>query len=232
MRPLLIIPAFNEGKSLGNLLTTLDNEYPQYDYVVVNDCSTDNTEDVAKEYNGKVINLPINLGLSGAIKTGMVYADTKNYDVCVQIDGDGQHLPEYIQPLLDQIQEGYDIVIGSRFLNGDDGYKQTLFRKLGAKWLQFIARIQSKLNLTDPTSGMRVYNKDIYKQIIKDMNARPEPDTIVMYARNGYKIKEVPVVMQERTAGKSHLGGIFSSMRYMIHTTIAILLNPRRKVGK
>ncbi|TLG71112.1 glycosyltransferase family 2 protein [Culicoidibacter larvae] len=232
MRVLLVIPAYNEEKSLGKLLSTLDEKFPLYDYVIINDCSKDNTKKIAEQHTERIIDLPINLGLSGAIKAGMLYAYQKNYDVCVQIDGDGQHLPEYIEPLIRELENGYDIVIGSRFLDGKKEYQQTLFRKIGASWLQFIAKLQSGLVLTDPTSGMRAYNKKVYEQIIMDMNAKPEPDTIVMFARNGYKVKEVPVVMQERFAGKSHLGGIFSSMRYMIHTTIAILLNPRRKIGK
>ncbi|QPB43160.1 glycosyltransferase family 2 protein [Rodentibacter haemolyticus] len=224
MKVLLIIPAYNEEESIANLLEEL-KDYPEYDYVVVNDCSKDNTLDIIKSYSSKVLNLPINLGLSGAIQTGMLYAVKHNYDICIQIDGDGQHPPSEISKLLKLIEEeNADIAVGSRFLlnHSEEKYKQTFLRSLGAKHISFCINLFSGLKLTDPTSGMRAYTKKVFTEMANATNERPEPDTLLFFARRGFKIQEAQVSMREREAGESYLTPL-KAIKYMIDNTISFL---------
>lgn len=220
MKVLLIIPAYNEEESIGSLLKELRN-FPEYDYIVINDCSSDSTENVVLQYTNKIINLPINLGLSGAIQTGMVYAKRNDYDVCVQIDGDGQHMPSEIKKLIAELENGADIAMGSRFLEKEQNtYEQSFLRDLGAKYISFLMRILSGLKLTDPTSGMRAFKKEVYAQMANAVNERPEPDTILYFARRKYKITEVQVTMRERMAGESYLT-TSKAIKYMLNNSLS-----------
>lgn len=222
MKILLIVPAFNEEKSLPSLLQEF-KDFPQYEIVVVNDCSRDQTEKIAKEFAVKGLNLPINLGLSGAVQTGFLYAVEHEFDVCIQIDGDGQHIPQEISKLIDKIQAGADIAIGSRFLTADlESYEQSFFRKLGAKYISFLVRLFSGIRLTDPTSGMRAFTKEIFTHMAEAANERPEPDTMLYFARKGYRIEEVQVQMRERMAGESYLT-LNRAVIYMIENTLSML---------
>lgn len=221
MKRLLIIPAYNEEECIVGLLSEL-KQYTQYDVIVVNDCSGDKTEKLVHEQNIRCISLPINLGLSGAVQTGFRYAVENNYDVCVQIDGDGQHIPTEIEKLLQKIETGTSIAIGSRFLNNSKKYEQTLLRKLGAKHISFMIRLFSGLKLTDPTSGMRAYSKEVFTELANATNERPEPDTMLYFARRGFKIEEVEVEMRERQGGESYLTPM-KAVRYMIENTLSFL---------
>lgn len=231
MKILLIIPAYNESESIEHVLDEIKN-FSQYDAVVINDCSTDDTSEKVRKFGGNVIDLPVNLGLSGAVQTGFMYALQNNYDVCIQIDGDGQHIPEEIERLLIEIRKGADIVIGSRFLEKKDAYKQTFLRSMGAKHLQLMIKMFSGLTLTDPTSGMRAFKRSVYEELALATNERPEPDTILYFARKGYEVKEVQVAMRERLAGESYLT-TFKSIRYMIDNTLSFFYvltrTPRKK---
>lgn len=232
MKVLLIIPAYNEAESLPSLLTELQ-DYPQYDIVVINDCSQDDTAAVAREFNVPCVSLPVNLGLSGGVQTGFLYAEENGYDVCVQIDGDGQHIPEEIAKLIGKIEAGYDIAIGSRFLDNTGKYEQSLLRGLGAKYISFLIRVFSGLKLTDPTSGMRAFERGIFTKMADATNERPEPDTILAYARRKKKIVEIQVDMRERTAGESYLT-LPHAIRYMIENTLScfyVVFKVRRKRG-
>lgn len=219
MKILLIIPAYNEAESIEHVLSEI-KQFSHYDAIVINDCSTDNTSDKVRAFGGNVIDLPVNLGLSGAVQTGFMFALKNDYDVCIQIDGDGQHIPEEIERLLIEIKNGADIVIGSRFLEKTDTYKQTFLRTLGAKHLQLMIKMFSGLRLTDPTSGMRAFKRTVYEELALATNERPEPDTILYFARKGYNIKEVQVDMRERLAGESYLT-TFKAIRYMIDNTLS-----------
>lgn len=223
MKTLLIIPCYNEEASIGSLLEEL-RDYPEYDYVVINDCSKDNSVKVIQSFEAKYIDLPINLGLSGGIQVGMMYALKYHYDICVQIDGDGQHPPCEIKKLIELIRnEQVDIAIGSRFLNKSlDGYQQSFLRALGAKHISFFIKLFSGLVLTDPTSGMRAYTKKVFSEMANATNERPEPDTILYFARRGFKIKETQVDMRDREAGESYLTP-FKAAKYMIDNTISFL---------
>lgn len=221
MKVLLIIPAYNEEESIVDLLKELE-QFPEYDIIVINDCSADKTEKLVSEQGIRCITLPINLGLSGAVQTGFKYAVENNYDICVQIDGDGQHIPSEIIKLVEEIIQGQDIVIGSRFINGTGNYEQTLLRLLGAKHISLMIRIFSGLKLTDPTSGMRAYSKKIFLELAEATNERPEPDTMLYFARRGFKIKEVQVDMRERQGGESYLTPV-KALKYMIENTLSFM---------
>lgn len=221
MKTLLIIPAYNEEECIVSLLMELQS-FPEYDVIVINDCSSDRTEELVKENGIRCISLPINLGLSGAVQTGFKYARENDYDVCVQIDGDGQHIPSEIEKLTNKIQSGTNIVIGSRFLDGNVKYDQTLFRKLGAYHISFMIRLFSGLKLTDPTSGMRAYDKSVFYKMAEATNERPEPDTMLFFARRGLKIEEVQVDMRERQGGESYLTPL-KAVRYMIENTLSFM---------
>ena len=220
MRILIIIPAYNEALNIERVVENIIHNYPQYDYVVVNDGSKDSTADICRKNKYNLIDLPINLGLSGAVQAGMRYAVKMNYDAAVQFDGDGQHRAEYIAELVSMmVERDWDIVIGSRFVNEK---KQHTLRMLGSHFISFIIKISTGQTIKDPTSGMRIFSKKVLHEFAYDMNYGPEPDTISYLIKNGVKVKEVQVHMDERIAGESYLN-IARSIRYMVLMSFSIL---------
>ena len=219
MRVLIIIPAYNEEKNLKRVIGNLQQVCPQFDYVIVNDGSTDGTERLCRQNQYRHISLPVNLGLSAAVRAGMRYASQKGYDMALQFDADGQHLPEYIQPMVDcMTQTNCDVVIASRYF----GCRMPLrMRTVGAKMITAAIRLTTGRRLTDPTSGMRLYSRRVIEQFIKDENNAPEPDTLSYLIRLGADIREVKVEMDERTEGQSYLTPVNAS-KYMIHMMMSI----------
>ena len=231
MRCLIIIPAYNEGGALKDVIDELNQSISgcedTYEYVVINDGSTDNTRKLCKDNNINCISLPINLGIGGAVQTGYLYARKYEYDVAIQMDGDGQHLPKYLPSLIAPIKDGQaDCVIGSRFCEGSekDGFKSSLFRRMGIHFLCFIIKLACGERVTDSTSGFRAVNKEgirlFAKYYSKDF---PEPEAIVLQKKYGLRTKEIPVVMRERLSGQSSIS-LFSSMYYMIKVTLAVII--------
>lgn len=221
MKVLIIIPAYNEEKNLKHVISHLQQVCPQFDYVVVDDGSTDRTEQVCRQNQFRHISLPVNLGIAGAVRTGMRYASQKGYDMALQFDADGQHLPEYIQEMVDYMtQEKCNVVIASRYF----GRKMPLkMRTVGARLITAAIRMTTGHHLSDPTSGMRLYDKRIIEQFVKDENNAPEPDTLSYLIRLGADIREIKVEMAERTEGQSYLTPVNAS-RYMIHTLMSIFV--------
>jgi len=217
---LIIIPAYKEEENIENTVNLIKDQYPQYDYVVVNDGSKDRTADICKEKGYNLLNLPVNLGLAGAFQTGMKYAYEKEYDYAIQFDADGQHRPEYIEPMLQKIKEGYDIVIGSRFV---DAKKDKSLRMLGSRMITVAIRLTTGVRIADPTSGMRMFSKPMIKEFAKSLNYGPEPDTVSYLIKNGAKVSEVKAVMDERMFGESYLN-LVNSMKYMLKMLISILV--------
>lgn len=228
MRLLVIIPAYNEEESILSTVKQLTTTCPEYDYLVVNDGSTDETAAICKKNGVHLLDLPVNLGLSGAFQAGMKYAFRHGYDAAVQFDADGQHCPEYLPHMLEKMSEGYDIVIGSRFL---EERKPHSLRMLGSSLISFAIRLITGETLNDPTSGMRMYNRKIIRLFVKQLNIEPEPDTIVYLIRSGAKVAEVQVQMRERMTGESYLNPIRSA-GYMLQMGISILVFQgfRRKI--
>ena len=219
MKVLIIIPAYNEEKNLKRVIGNLQQVCPQFDYVIVNDGSTDGTERLCRQNQYRHISLPVNLGLSAAVRAGMRYASQKGYDMALQFDADGQHLPEYIQPMVDcMTQTNCDVVIASRYFGSRMPFRM---RTVGAKMITAAIQLTTGRHLSDPTSGMRLYSRRVIEQFIKDENNAPEPDTLSYLIRLGADIREVKVEMDERTEGQSYLTPVNAS-KYMIHMMMSI----------
>ena len=215
-----MIPAYNEELNIERVVNNLIENYPQYDYVVINDGSKDDTAKICREKGFHLIDLPINLGLSGAVQAGMRYAWQNGYDAAIQIDGDGQHRPEFIEKLAEELdKDNAQIVIGSRFVTQK---KPHSLRMLGSNVISAFIKLSTGFRLNDPTSGMRMFNRDIIKEFALNINYGPEPDTISYLIKKGVRVKEVQVQMDERVAGESYLN-MTRSMKYMILMSFSIL---------
>lgn len=217
---LIVIPAYNEEENIENVVTFIRKNYSQYDYIIVNDGSKDRTADICRKNGYELLNLPVNLGLAGAFQAGLKYAYAKGYSYAIQFDADGQHRPEFIEPMLNRIKEGYDIVIGSRFL---DEKKGKSLRMVGSKMITLAIKLTTGIRVADPTSGMRMFSQSMIREFAQNLNYGPEPDTISYLLKNGAKISEVKVHMEERKAGESYLN-LTNSCKYMIKMLISILL--------
>lgn len=219
MKLLMVIPAYNEEDNIIRVVNTIKEKYPEYDYVVVNDGSTDHTSRRCHRNHFEIIDLPVNLGLAGAFQAGLKYAYMKDYDCVLQFDADGQHRPEYIKAMLEKMAQGYDIVIGSRYVNKK---KPNSLRMIGARILTVAISFTTGRRISDPTSGMRMFNKAMIKEFAVNMNYGPEPDTISYLLKQGASIAEVQVEMDERIAGTSYLS-LSRSALYMFRMLVSIL---------
>lgn len=221
---LLIIPAYNEEENIEKIVERIISEFPQYDYVIVNDGSQDNTEKlcIGKGYN--ILNLPINLGIGGAVQTGYQYALRHTYDIAVQIDGDGQHDVAYVKDVIRPLLQGEaDVVIGSRFLRRE-GFQSTSTRRAGIYFLSGLIWICTGKHIKDVTSGFRAVNNDFIRIYAQDYPSDyPEPEAIITAVMNRGRIAEIPVIMRKREKGKSSIS-LRRSIYYMIKVTLAILI--------
>ena len=226
---LAIIPAFNEEGAVGKVVEEIRRLRPAIDVVVIDDGSTDETADVARKAGARVVSLPFNLGIGGAVQTGFKYAAEKGYDVAVQVDGDGQHRPDQIPILLDALrQEGIDVIIGSRFLSSG-GYTTSLVRRIGVHVFVLVNSILLKKRITDNTSGFRAYNRKAIEFLAEHYPYDyPEPESVIILGRNGFRLAEVPVLMREREHGRSSISA-FWSMYYMIKVLLAIFMTLFKK---
>lgn len=219
MKTLIIIPAYNEALNIEKTVKDVI-ENTNYDYVVINDCSKDNTKEVCEKNKFNMISLPINYGLTSGIQIGMKYAYKNGYDIAIQFDGDGQHQAKYLKELVKEIEKGNcDIAVGSRFVTEK---KPKSMRMLGSRLLTGAIKLTTLKTIKDPTSGMRAYNKKAIEQFIKNASLTPEPDTLVYMIKKGLKVKEVQVEMKDREFGESYLNPI-RSMQYMVNMFFSIL---------
>ena len=217
---LIVIPAYNEADNIERVVDRLILEFPQYDYVVVNDGSRDRTAEICRKNGYNFLDLPVNLGLAGGFQTGLKYAARNGYRYAVQIDGDGQHRPEYIEAMRKKIDEGYDIVIGFRFVGEKKPFNM---RMLGSNLIESAIRLTTGADIKDPTSGMRMFSRRLIEEFASGLNYGPEPDTMSYLIKQGARISEVPVVMDERIMGVSYLTPI-NAAKYMLKMLISILL--------
>ncbi len=218
MRTLIVIPAFNESKNLKSLINDIVSY--GYEYLIINDKSTDNTEAICKKEGFNVLNLPVNLGIAGVTRVGFKYAYDNKYDCVVCIDGDGQHQPKYVHTLIKEIDNGYDYVVGSRFI---DEKKPLSSRMIGSRILCFFVKLKTGVTVTDPTSGMRALGKNTIKEFSKDMNFYAEPDTLCHLIRKGYKVREVQVEMLDRQEGSSYFVNPFKAIKFMFGVITSII---------
>ena len=218
MKLLIIIPAYNEAENIERVVDDLVANYPQYDYVVINDGSKDKTLEICKTRGYNYIDMPINVGLSDGVQTGMMYAYRNGYDYAIQFDGDGQHDPAYIASMLEAMKE-CDVCIGSRFV---EKKKPKSLRMLGSNVIQFTLKLTTRKTIKDPTSGMRMFNRAAIRVMAENIDYGPEPDTVAHLIRSGARVKEVQVEMRERIAGESYLN-FTRSIKYMMHMCFSIM---------
>lgn len=224
MRCLLIIPAYNEAENIEKVVDNIIQNYSGYDYIIVNDGSTDETEEICIRNNYCFVSHPINLGIGGAVQTGYRYALKNHYDIAVQIDGDGQHDISYVEELIEPLIKGEaDIAIGSRFITRE-GFQSSASRRAGIFFLSKLIQCLCLKRVKDVTSGFRAVNKN-YIRIYADNypSDYPEPESIVSALIHGGIVREIPVIMKERTSGKSSIN-LYKSVYYMIKVTLAILV--------
>lgn len=220
-RVVAVVPAYNERDNIVSTIEDLRSNAPGVDYVIVNDGSKDDTLSICREHGYNVINLPVNLGLAGAFQTGMRYAYEQDYDYAIQFDADGQHSAAYIYEMI-RVAEAKDanIVIGSRFATQK---KPLSARMAGSMLISAMILLTTRKRIQDPTSGMRLFDRQMIPLFANEMDFGPEPDTISLLMRWGYKVEETQVEMRERTAGESYLN-FTKSITYMLRMSISILL--------
>lgn len=235
MKVILIIPAYNEEACILNTVEKI-NKYNKktklkFDYVVINDGSTDNTEKILEENKINHIKLVHNLGIGGAVQTGYMYALDNGYDIAVQYDGDGQHDVAYvekiIQPILDKKA---NMTIGSRFIDpSSSSFKSSASRRIGIKIISSCIKLKTNTRIYDTTSGFRAVDRKVLKMFVDNYPAEyPEPISTVNVLLKGNKVKEIPVSMNERTTGKSSIGS-WKNIYYMINVILSILIMKRGK---
>lgn len=219
---LIVIPAYNEAD---NILNTVRGVVEHgYDYIVVNDGSRDATLDVCRSNGLNVLDLPMNLGIGGAVQAGHKYAQRFGYDIDIQLDGDGQHDPAYLDALVREVASGADLVIGSRFLEKTNGFQSTFMRRVGITWLSAMLKLCTGHRVSDPTSGFRACGRRAIDLFCASYPVDyPEPESIAVAIKSGLSVKEVSVEMRERQGGTSSIGGL-SSVYYMIKVSLAILI--------
>lgn len=221
---LIIIPAYNEEDNIEKVVDNLITNFPQYDYIVVNDGSTDRTKKVCEEKQYEVLNLSINMGIGGAVQTGYRYAYDNDYEIAVQIDGDGQHDVGFLEGMIRYMeQEQADCVIGSRFME-KEGFQSSGLRRTGIRFLSMLGWVLTGVRIRDITSGYRLVNRRFIQIFAQDYPSDyPEPEAMVITAVHKGKIREYPVVMRQREGGTSSIT-LKKSVYYMFKVTIAMLI--------
>ena len=227
-KKLVIIPAYNESESIEATVRDIIEKAPDFDYIVINDCSTDNTAEICRRNHFHVLNLPVNLGIGGAVQTGYLYGWRQGYDVAVQVDGDGQHDPMFLGKMAEYLEkENLDMVIGSRFIE-KKGFQSSGARRVGIRYFSWLIHLLTRVRITDPTSGLRMVNRKIMKEFsLNYPKDYPEPESVVAIICRGYQVKEIPVIMRERTGGVSSIS-MKKSLYYMVKVSLAILFEKIR----
>ncbi|MGN6639765.1 MAG: glycosyltransferase family 2 protein [Mucilaginibacter sp.] len=230
---LIVIPCYNEEAAIPSVLqelhrTTLPGGY-QLQIAVINDCSKDNSAKVARQNGATVIDLPVNLGIGGAVQTGIRYAQEMGFDMAIQLDGDGQHPPKELPKLINRhLETGANIVIGSRFLE-KEGFQSSFVRRMGIKYFHWLNKFMTGLSIYDSTSGFRLFDrKAIQLAAANYPDEYPEPESLVVFSKAGLKIEEVPVIMAPRMGGESSIRH-FASLYYCFKVTLAMLFSFIRK---
>ncbi|GAB6634076.1 glycosyltransferase family 2 protein [Streptococcus uberis] len=223
LKKLIIIPAFNEASNIEKTVAAIKKDAPDFDYIIINDCSTDDTLEICHKNHFNVVSLPINLGIGGAVQTGYRYAKEHGYDLAVQVDGDGQHNPSFLSKMSDElVDNNVNMVIGSRFLE-KEGFQSSFMRRVGIRYFTGLIRLLTGEKITDATSGLRMIDRTIIDLFVRDYpDDYPEPETVVLLLNKGYLVKEIPVVMNERQGGVSSISAM-KSVYYMVKVTLAIL---------
>jgi hypothetical protein len=230
MKTMVLIPAYNEEARIAEVVGSVRRVVPEYDIIVVNDGSRDNTAASANAMGATVISHPFNMGYGVAIQTGYKYAHANGYDFIVQMDGDGQHDPAYIQHLLKPVMAGEsDFAIGSRFLDVES-YEPSLARRIGMTLFRKAVSWLTGMRITDSTSGYQAFNREVARYFTTEVFPcdYPDADMLITLHRAGFSIREIPVRMYANTEGKSMHGGL-TSLYYIFKMFLSIFVTLLRK---
>ena len=229
MKKLVIIPAYNEAGNIVKTVTDVVENAPSFDYVIINDCSKDSTLEICREHGFRVIDLPCNMGIGGGVQTGYLYAKRHGYDIAVQFDGDGQHNASYLEQMAEKLErEHLDMLIGSRYID-KKGFQSSGARRAGIKYFTGLIKLVTGKKITDPTSGMRMVNRDIICQFAEDYpKDYPEPESVVTILKQKKHVEEIAVEMNAREEGTSSIS-MYNAVYYMIKVSLAILIAAIRK---
>lgn len=224
MKALIIIPAYNEEATIAHVIRQIVFYIPEADILVVNDGSSDNTSSTALSTNVNVADLPFNLGIGGAVQTGYLYAKEKNYDIAIQVDGDGQHNPAYIRKMMEPvINNRADMVIGSRYIN-KTSYRSPIPRRIGMLFFSILIKLLTGQKVNDTTSGFRVVNKNLINIFCRSYPSDfPEVDVLARLFKKKFRIMEMPVEMLKRQGGKSSITP-FRSIYYMVKVSLSLII--------
>jgi glycosyltransferase involved in cell wall biosynthesis len=229
MTRIAIVPAYNEEAAIGGVVDGIRAFDPEFDVLVVDDGSHDGTAAVARRHGARVVRLPYNLGIGGAVQTGFRYAHEHRYDLAARVDGDGQHDPAELAGLIDAVSGGRaDICVGSRFA-GSDGYRSSRTRRVGIRILARVLSLLTRQRVTDTTSGFQVLNRKAIALFAADYpHDYPEVEAALMLHKHRLRLVEVPVTMRERSAGVSSITAL-RSIYYMVKVMLAILVGAMRR---
>ncbi len=224
MKTLVIIPCYNEEENIAFVLGRLKQAAPNVDYLVVNDCSTDGSARILSGGGYNYISLPVNLGIGGGVQSGYMYALENGYDIAVQMDGDGQHNPKYLNDVIGPVARGEcDMCVGSRFITRE-GFQSGTARRVGIRMLSGLIRVLSGARVKDVTSGFRAVGRELLAFFATHYaQDYPEPEAVIAAVQNGFTVAEVPVVMEERKAGKSSISPIKGAY-YMVKVGISLVI--------
>lgn len=220
----VLIPAYNEAESIERVVKAIRKTNSDFDIIVIDDGSSDDTAELAEKAGAMVLSLAVNMGYGAALQTGYKYALKHNYDYTVQIDGDGQHDPKFIDQLLDTLKNGSDVAIGSRFMGNLGNYKNPALRQIGMMFFRFLIYVFIKIKITDPTSGFQALNKQVIRFFAKSKQYPtdfPDADVIILLHYAGFQVSEIPVVMYNNETGKSMHSG-FKPIYYIIKMLLSI----------
>ena len=221
---LVIIPAYNEAGNIVKTVEDVKKNASSFDYVIINDCSKDNTLAICKDRGYNVVSLPNNLGIGGGVQTGYRYAKEHGYEIAVQFDGDGQHNASYLEKMAEQMEaENLDMLIGSRYIE-KEGFQSTGLRRVGIRYFTWLIKLLTGATITDPTSGMRMVNRKVIELFAEEYpKDYPEPESVVTLLRLKKKVKELAVIMNEREEGVSSISPV-NSVYYMVKVSIAAII--------
>lgn len=231
-RLIVLIPAYNEAGKIGAVIEDIRTEMPSADILVVNDGSSDATATEAREAGADVLSLPVNLGYGAALQTGYKYAVRGGYDIIGQIDGDGQHLARFLNQMVDRLRDpDVDVVVGSRFLDGDGHYQPSLARKMGMALFSGIASAVMRQHISDPTSGFQVMRRPVASFFCSEVYPAdyPDADILILLHRSGFRVTEMAVQMREPDGKSMHAG--HRSLYYMYKMTLSITMTMLRRAS-
>ena len=225
MKTLVLIPCYNEEANIVRVVERLKSTCPDVDYLVINDCSRDRSEEILRENGYNYLTLPVNLGIGGGVQCGYRYARANGYDITVQMDGDGQHDPAYLNKVVGPVARGeMDMCIGSRFIK-KEGFQTSFMRRVGIRWLSGMIRLLCGKRVLDVTSGFRATNLAMTAYFAQHYATDyPEPEAILAASLAGFRVGEAPVIMRERQGGVSSIHS-FKSAYYMIKVSLALIID-------